>query len=292
MTRPSNLLLQTTITPSDNDWSIARFSMLADYLAAQRDASGSALFRVTARDRAPLGAADPVLSTLDTSDFDQLWLFAVDTGDGLDVADCEAISRFRRNGGGLMVTRDHMDLGCSICSLAGVGAAHIFHSHNANPNGPTPAPDDKGTPEILWPNFHSGANGDYQRIEPVGEVHPLLRNPGAADGVIRFMPAHPHEGAVEAPAGDATSRVIAQGRSLASGASFNIAVVFEPSASGGPAVAQSTFHHFADYNWDPTRGCPDFVTESPGGNLRTTPQAKQAVERYVLNLALWLGGNL
>jgi hypothetical protein len=290
--RPNNVLLQTTITPSDNDWSIARFSMLADYLAVQRDQAGSALFRVTARDRALPGAPDPILSTLDTSDFDQLWLFAVDMGDGLDVADCEAISRFRRRGGGLMITRDHMDLGYSVCSLGGVGAAHIFHTYNRNRNTPTPVPDDKDTPEILWPNFHSGANGDYQRIEPVGAVHPLLRNPGVADGVIRFMPAHPHEGAVDAPPGDTTARVIARGVSQASGDPFNIAVVFEPSTAGGPAVAQSTFHHFADYNWDPIRGCPDFVTEPPGGNLKTTPQAKQAVERYVLNLGLWLGGDL
>lgn len=32
------------------------------------------------------------------------------------------------------------------------------------------------------------------------------------------------------------------------GRTFNIAVAFEPSASGGPALAESTFHHFADYN--------------------------------------------
>jgi hypothetical protein len=35
-----------------------------------------------------------VLSTLDESDYDQLWLFALDTGDGLDAEDCAAISRF------------------------------------------------------------------------------------------------------------------------------------------------------------------------------------------------------
>jgi hypothetical protein len=34
---------------------------------------------------------------------------AVDTGESLTSEDCEAISRFRRSGRGLMVTRDHMD---------------------------------------------------------------------------------------------------------------------------------------------------------------------------------------
>jgi hypothetical protein len=66
---------------------------------------------VILRDRAPLVRADPVLSTIDEGGFDQLWLFAVDTGDGLTAEDCEAISRFRARGGGLLVTRDHMDLG-------------------------------------------------------------------------------------------------------------------------------------------------------------------------------------
>jgi hypothetical protein len=59
---------------------------------------------------------------LDASDFGQLWLFAVDVGDGLTGEDWAGISRFRQRGGGLMVTRDHMDLGCSICSLGGAGA--------------------------------------------------------------------------------------------------------------------------------------------------------------------------
>ncbi len=50
--------------------------------------------RVTARDRDTATGPHPVLSTLDESDYDQLWLFALDTGDGLDAEDCAAISRF------------------------------------------------------------------------------------------------------------------------------------------------------------------------------------------------------
>ncbi len=292
MTSPINILLQTTIVYSENDWNIHRFSMLRDFLASMPDETGAPLFKVIARDRTPPGTPDPILSKLDTSDFDELWLFAVDTGNGLDPADCEGISRFRKRGGGLMVTRDHMDLGCSICSLGGVGAAHIFHTHNADRNTAAPAPDDKGTPGILWPNFHSGANGDYQEITILGDVHPVLRDPEAANGAVRFMPSHPHEGAVEAPADDSSARAIATGVSLATGNRFNIAVSFEPSADGGPALAQSTFHHFADYNWDPDRGCPDFVTETPGGSLKASPQAMRSVHRYVGNIALWLAGRL
>jgi hypothetical protein len=75
-----------------------------------------------------------------------------------------------------------------------------------------------------------------------------------------------------------------------SGVTFNIAVAFEPSDAGGPAIAESTFHHFADYNWDPAKGAPSFVHEPPGNGLATFPQALRSTERYVRNIALWLAG--
>src|SRR5688500_8075520 len=74
MTKPTEVLLQTTIEPTANDWHIGRFSMLRDYLASLTAADGSRLFRVTARDRDPVGAPDSVLSSLDRSTYDQLWL--------------------------------------------------------------------------------------------------------------------------------------------------------------------------------------------------------------------------
>jgi hypothetical protein len=116
---PIKVLLQTTIATTEDDWSIARFSRLGAFLRAQHDGDGLPAFEVTMRDRDRPGASDSVLASLDKSDFDEMWLFAVDVGDGLTVEDCEGISRFRRNGGGLVVTRDHMDLGSSICTLGG-----------------------------------------------------------------------------------------------------------------------------------------------------------------------------
>jgi hypothetical protein len=288
MTTPMNILLQTTIESAQNDWHIGRFSMLREYLGSLKAPDGTPLARVTARDRTAVGAPDPVLSTLDASQFDELWLFAVDVGNGLHLRDCEGISRFRLRGGGLLVTRDHMDLGSSICTLGGVGAAHVFHTRNRDLGVPVPAPDDLGTPEILWPNFHSGANGDYQEIEAQGSVHPVLTDPARPNQALRYLPAHPHEGAVVAPSDDRSARVIATGRSKSTGAQFNIAVAFEPSSQGGPAIAQSTFHHFADYNWDPSRGSPDFVSEGPGDGLQGSPLAMRSVHDYVRNLAVWL----
>lgn len=290
MATPIRILLQTTIPPTVNDWSIGRFSMLRDYLAGLAGADGSPLCAVTARDRAAPGGPDPLLSTIDRSDFDELWLFAVDTGDGLDAEDCAAIGRFRKRGGGLLATRDHMDLGSSLCGLGGVGNAHFFHSRNSEPDETRHVIDDRQTTTILWPNYHSGANGDFQEITAVGVPHPLLHDPTAWDGLVRYLPAHPHEGAVGAPPEDPSARVIATGTSKASGRTFNIAVAFEPSADGGPAVAQSTFHHFVDYNWDVGAGCPSFVDEPPSNRLAHSPEAQRSIRQYVRNLALWLAG--
>jgi len=230
-----------------------------------------------------------VLSTIDTSDFDQLWLFAVDVGDGLISDDCAAIGRFRRSGRGLLATRDHMDLGSSLCTLGGVGEAHYFHTRNQDPDVSKRRRDDPDTTNIDWPNFHSGANGDFQQVEIVGEPHPVLVNADSPTGLIRYLPSHPHEGGVGAPEGQ-DARVILRGKSQATGQSFNISVAFEAGEQGGAAIAESTFHHFADYNWDPQMGSPSFVCEPPGDGLKRHPEAMADTHRYALNIASWLSG--
>src|SRR5580765_4139999 len=98
MRKPIRILLQTTIPQMPDDWHVGRFSLLRTFLQSELDETGAPLFAVTARDR--LGVErDPVLSTLDSSDFDELWLVAVDAGDGLPAMDREGITRFHRRGG-------------------------------------------------------------------------------------------------------------------------------------------------------------------------------------------------
>ena len=276
MPKPLKILFQTTIPYVEDDWHIGRFSSLARLLGDLPSVE------VTSRDRATAaGTDDPVLAVLDGSDFDELWLFAVDTGDGLTTAECEAIGRFRKRGGGLMVTRDHMDLGSSICQLGGLGAAHFFHSRNPDPDDSRHCRDDQDTAAIDWPNYHSGANGDFQIVTVAGELHPLV------DGVKR-LPAHPHEGDVGVPPGNPSARVVATGLSEASGRPFNLVVAFERGPDGGRAVAQSTFHHFADYNLDPSNGAPSFVTEKPSDGFAREPAALLETYRYFENVARWL----
>lgn len=286
------ILLKTTIPTRADDWSIARFSLLRDHLAGLTGPDGARLYEVVARDRiADARGDDPDLLALPGSDTAELWLFAVDVGDGLSEADCAAIRAFRARGGGCLVTRDHDDMGSSVLGLGDVGAAHHFHSRNPESDPDRQRPDDTGTPHISWPNYHSGLNGEAQEIHVVEPAHPLLRRPDG--GSIRWLPAHPHEGAVGVPPDAPHARVVVTGISTTTGRPFNIAVAFarHHDAEGrllGRAVAESTFHHFADYNWDPALGCPSFVSEPCGAGLWRDPDVRRDVETWVANLASWL----
>src|SRR5437660_9805143 len=110
------ILLQTTIPYAVDDWNIGRFSLLANQLRSVRNDDGSPAYEVIARDHEPdQSGTDPFLIGLPGSDFDEIWLFGVDAGNGLGSAECAAITRFRQRGGGIFSTRDHFDLGSSLC---------------------------------------------------------------------------------------------------------------------------------------------------------------------------------
>ncbi len=296
MNRPINILLQTTIPPTEDDWGIERFSLLTEYLSIAKDRNGQPLFNVTARDRSSDATGnDPVLSTLGDSDFDQLWLFAVDVGNGISTQDAAGITAFHQKGKGIMATRDHQDLGCSLNGLGGIGAFHFFHTYNPDPDSTRHCCDDTQTHTILWPNYHSGANGDYQVITAIEPIHELLKNPDSPTGTIEFFPAHPHEGAVGVAGDRKSARVIAVSKSLVSDRPFNLAVIVENQQDEhgntlGRVVAESTFHHFCDYNWDTSMGCPSFVTEPPSDRIIKSSRALNDIQTYVRNIAVWLAG--
>jgi len=294
MAKQIQILLQTTIPSIEDDWNIDRFSLLRDHLASLKDESGNALCKVTARNREKNAEGnDAVLSGLDTTDCDELWLFAVDTGEGLSVADCQGITRFRQRGGGILATRDHQDLGSSLCTLGGVGRAHFFHSRHPDPDESRHVRDDQDTKTISWPNYHSGSNGDYQRITAVEPVHEVLLDPGNVSGLIEYFPAHPHEGGVGVPEDEDHARVIATGLSQVTHRPFNLVVAFERTRDEhgnelGSAIAESSFHHLVDYNWDTSKGCPSFLEEPPGDQIKREPEKLEDVKTYVSNLARWL----
>jgi len=290
MNKQVKILLQTTIPYTDDDWHIGRFSLLTEHLRSIEDAEGNPRYDVSTRNREQdANGNDPVLMSLYESDFDQLWLFALDMGDGLTPTDCAGITKFRQRGGGILSARDHNDMGCSLCTLGGVGAAHFFHSKQQDPDESRRCRDDNVTLSIDWPNYHSGANGDFQKIN--ASDHPLLRR---TDGsLIEYFPSHPHEGAVGLPSELSKASVIATSKSQSTGRPFNLLVAFESSVDAhgnacGRAIAESSFHHLVDYNWNPELGCPPFLEEPPGDEWKQFPERLDDVKRYVENAAAWL----
>lgn len=152
---------------------------------------------------------------------------------------------------------------------------------------------DQDTPSISWPNYHSGSNGDYQRITPIAPVHELLRNRQRPPGVIEYFPAHPHEGGVGVPDHETHARVVATGVSTVTRRPFNLMIAFDRRSDShghtlGRAVAESSFHHFVDYNWDLSKGCPSFLEEPPGNGIEREPEKLEDIKTYIGNLALWL----
>jgi hypothetical protein len=283
------ILLKTTIGAVADDWNVGRFSLLAAHLRSLQNTRGELRYEVFARDRVESAAGDDRdLAQAAAGEYAQLWLIAADTGGALTETDIGNIARFRRAGGGILLTRDHQDLGACLARLGALGITQYFHSVNPDPEPSRRCSDDRETPSISWPNFHSGANGDLQRVTPVEPVHALMKRPEG--GVIQRLPAHPHEGAVGVPDSiGGSARVVAQGRSTTTGTVFNLCVALEE-AGQGRAVSDSSFHHFCDYNWDPRRGCPSFVNETPGFEVLTSPRALDDVHSYVGNIAAWLSG--
>jgi hypothetical protein len=247
------------------------------------------LYDVTARNR--LGfESDPVLSTLESS---ELWLFAVDWGEGLSARDCEGIPRFWRRGGGLLSTRDHQDLGVSLVNLGGVGAVHFFHSVNRERDSSRHVRDVAATGSIAWPNYHSGRNGDFQCILAVEPLHELLRDSASASGVIEYFAAHPHEGAVDVRPASKNARAIAMGRSLTTGRAFNLAVAFERNLTSAAIIVAAQSRSPAFTTSPITTGMSTAAARALSRKLRETGSRKipRASTTSLRMCAIWLHGS-
>jgi hypothetical protein len=283
----AKILLQTTIPTIEWDWHVDRFHLLVDVLRADGH-------DVVARDREPQSdGSDTVLSSLAESDFDELWLIAVDRGNGLAPSDVRGILRFRERGGGMLAARDHQNLGASLLNLGTIGKVNHFYSYNRERDRRRLVRDDRNNPSITFPNYHSGDNGSYQRVVPLEPVHEILRSNKSPSGTIEYFPAHPHEGAISVPYGVDFARVIAMATSTATGRCFNVVIAIdgEPGSNGdayGRAVAVSSFHTFADMNWDSQIEAPPCVTEARSTGLLEDPARLEIFKDYIRNIARWL----
>ena len=235
----ATILVQTTLREGEGEWQIERFSSLVSLLRAEGHT-------VVARNREPdKTGSDPVLSTLETSGFDELWLFAADRGNGLAPSDVRGILRFRERGGGIFTSRDKENIGVSLLNLGSVGLVNHFRNYNR---------------QLRRRGFRvTSVRGyvpedEYERIVPLEPVHELLRSEHSPSGVIEYFPAHAHEAAISVPPYAPFARVIAVSADDETGQASNVAIAIDEERCHdgrvcGRAVATSCLHHFADGHW-------------------------------------------
>jgi hypothetical protein len=240
---------------------------------------------------------------LNTHDFDELWLFGITPDGSLPQEEINEIHAFMDNGGGVLTTGDHANLGYYLSgSIKRVGK---MRRYPAPPNasgqwystlrqGNTPGyqfndqSDATGQPVTL-PVLPGHANG----------IHPVMSN--AMGGIQRF-PDHQHEGEAITPSSYPVDEwpksvygiqpkvdIIAQGTVIDPSAPLEIrqrllglVAAYDGhrarkgiirSDTYGRIIADSTWHHWFDINLD------GFI---PG------LQEFNDIRDYIVNVALWL----
>jgi hypothetical protein len=131
----------------------------------------------------------------------------------------------------------------------------------------------------------TGQNGGAQICRKRSE-HPILAIETTIEGHL-ILPAHPHEGVLQ-PQGP-HQQVLLSSHSISSGREQITAVLEEDPTSGrGVVLHHSTFHHFADFNLDVSRGCPSFVLDPPSDQIRRSPALLNDLKAYVSSVVGYL----
>jgi len=225
--------------------------------------------------------------THDLSAYDEILLFPIRRNDeGVDATDAEvrAIAEFMDAGGGVFATGDHENLGAALCArLPRIRNMRRWYWNAPGPNGEPVAPDggtatrhdtlraghdyNPATPNSNY-QFDDESDNIAQTIIPaIFETrssryvrqtwpHPLLCSP---EGIIRYLPDHPHEGECEVPA-NLGLNITASGYNkpeyppLADGTTLKPVVVARATVIGGhetsgkPAVNPDTFGVIGAYD--------------------------------------------
>ena len=102
------------------------------------------------------------------------------------------------------------------------------------------------------------------------------------------IPAHPHEGVIR-PVGP-NQTVLLSSFSITSGREQITAVVDEIPGRG-MVLHHSTFHHFADYNFDVSAGAPSFVLDPPSSQIADSPDLLNDIKAYVRSVVHYAQNN-
>ncbi|MGB8194702.1 MAG: hypothetical protein WCF67_22405 [Chitinophagaceae bacterium] len=257
------------------------------------------------------------------NDFDQVWLFGIDSGSGLPAAELTVVENYMNSGGGLFATGDHGTLGSALSS--NITRVKDMRYWNDNPVG---SPNDVnevsmsgkrrndtnrpklGDATSLY--FDNQSDNIPQTIAVrtfgAGMPHPLLSISTTIrpSGIIDIMPDHPHEGECKpatsftANAVTVPTQVIATsfvlGGSTTNGGSFgkaltephcfpSIAVWDGRLANVGRIVVDATWHHFVNINLN---GVGSNGSDLPGQQPGLTAADFNVVRQYYMNISLWM----
>ena len=258
--------------------------------------------------------------TLNT--FDQVWLFGINTGPGLPVAELTEVENYMNSGGGLFATGDHGYLGSSLCgNIARVRDMRYWSdnpigsvdnvnevSMGGNRRNDTNRPKSGDATSLYFDNQSDNIPQNIAvRTFDSGMPHPLLSISKniKPSGIIDIMPDHPHEGECKPSTSFmvngitvptqiiATSFVLGgsttnggNGKALTAPHCFpSIAVWDGRLANAGRIVVDSTWHHFVNINLN---GIGSNGGDILGQQLGLTTADFNVIRQYYMNIALWM----
>lgn len=250
------------------------------------------------------------------NDFDQVWLFGIDSGTSISTAEINKIEAYMNGGGGLFATGDHGTLGAAMGrDIPRVKDMRHWADTSANNdlNEVSMYGMRRNDTNRPWPGQPTSTEFDNQSDETPQQIavrtfggglpHPLLSIPTAMrpSGIIDIMPDHPHEGECKHEAvftvtnpvtglpQNVSSQIIATSFVIGGNTSGgknptvphcfpSIAVFDGRVANVGRIVIDSTWHHFVNINLN--------GADSPYTGL--TDADFDVVQRYYMNIATWM----
>ncbi len=256
------------------------------------------------------------------SDFDQVWLFGINSGTGLPAAELTVVESYMNGGGGLFATGDHGYLGSALCgnitrvkdmrywSDNPIGSANDVNevSMSGARRNDTNRPRSGDSTSRYFDNQSDNIPQSISvRTFGAGMPHPLLSISTSVrpSGTIDIMPDHPHEGeckpetsftvnGVAVPTQTiATSYVLGgsttgggSGKALTLPHSFQSIAVWDGRlANAGRIVVDSTWHHFVNINLN---GEGSDGSDIPGKQSGLTTADFNVIRQYYMNISLWI----
>jgi len=264
-------------------------------------------------------------SSVNLSDFDQLWMFAISSspGGGLSSAEVNAVEQFMDGGGGVFATGDHGFLGSQMCGgiarikdmrywqdlpTSGADNEVGMRTHRRND---TNQPETGSSVSTYFDN-QSDATPQTIAVRTFGSgmphallsISPVLR----PSRIIDIMPDHPHEGECKpetsftANGTTVPTQIIAtsfvRGGSTTHGGGIgakdptdphcfpSIAVWDGWKANAGRIVVDSTWHHFVNINLNGAGSGPGI--DMPGQEPGLSTSDWYVVCQYYMNIATWM----